>query len=83
MKKIRDIMIEIDRTVVVNARRQAVVARCAACAAEVRMVTVDEAAAIARVTARTIYRGVEAGRIHFIETPSGALYICLKSLSQT
>lgn len=46
------------------------------------MVTPEEAAVLACVSPRTIYRGVEAGRIHFMETPEGLLLICLNSWSQ-
>jgi excisionase family DNA binding protein len=44
------------------------------------MVTAEEAAAVAGVTRRTIYRWVEAQSVHFAETPDGALLICLDSL---
>jgi predicted site-specific integrase-resolvase len=47
------------------------------------MVTTDEAAILARVSARTIFRWVEAGRVHYTETPEGLLLICPDSLAQT
>ncbi len=56
---------------------------CEACAAQVRMVTAEEAAMIAEVSARAIYRRVEAGRIHFTETPEGLLLICFNSLLES
>src|SRR5207244_4874146 len=53
---------------------------CAECAAAGCMVTPEEAAVIARVNTRTIYRWVEAGMAHFTETPEGRLFVCVASL---
>jgi len=53
---------------------------CAQCAERVQMITPDEAVAVAGRSAREIYRWVEAGRVHFMETPQGLLSICLRSL---
>jgi excisionase family DNA binding protein len=44
------------------------------------MVTPDQAAQLCRVTTRTIYRRIEAGRLHFTETEKGFSLICLQSL---
>jgi predicted site-specific integrase-resolvase len=44
------------------------------------MVTPQQASAIAGVSVRTINRWVEAGRVHFMETPDGLLLLCLDSL---
>jgi hypothetical protein len=44
------------------------------------MLSVDEAAAVARSSSRAIYRRVEADTLHFTETPEGRLLICLNSL---
>lgn len=54
---------------------------CAVCAAESLMVTPDEAARVAGVSARTIYRWIEAGKVHFADTPEGSLLVCLNSFS--
>jgi len=53
---------------------------CTECGERVQMITPDEAVAIAGRSAREIYRWVEAGRVHFLETPQGLLSICLRSL---
>jgi excisionase family DNA binding protein len=83
MKKRTLITIETDRVLVIRGRRpsRSRAAWCAACARQVRMVTVDEAAAVAQASSRTIYQWVEARKLHFIETPEGRLFICLNSLS--
>ena len=44
------------------------------------MITADEAAALQGVSTRVIYRWLEDGAIHFIETAKGELFICLKTL---
>jgi hypothetical protein len=53
---------------------------CAGCAASVRMLKADEAAAAAGVGVRAVFRWVEAGVVHFTETPGGSVEICLNSL---
>ncbi len=44
------------------------------------MITAEEAAALCEVSTRVIYRCLEDGAIHFIETAKGQLFICLKTL---
>jgi excisionase family DNA binding protein len=44
------------------------------------MLTADEAATIAKVSSRTIYRRVEAGEMHYTETAEGRLLVCANSL---
>ena len=53
---------------------------CPECARTVRMMTMDEAARLAHQSARTIYGWIEAGRLHYRETPLGSLRVCLDSL---
>ena len=45
------------------------------------MLTPAQAAVIARATVRDINRRVEAGVVHFMETPEGLLLVCIYSLS--
>jgi excisionase family DNA binding protein len=52
---------------------------CSRCT-ESGMITADEAAVLQGVSTRVIYRWLEDGAIHFIETPQGQLFICLKTL---
>ena len=54
---------------------------CSTCGDEVRMVTIDQAATLARLSSREIYREVEAGMLHFIETTEGSLLVCFNSLN--
>jgi len=53
---------------------------CAECSATVTMLGPVEAAAVAAVSDRTIFRQIEAHRLHFTETSHGAVLICLNSL---
>ena len=44
------------------------------------MVTPCEAARLSCGASRTIYRWIEADKLHFVETPEGQLFVCLSSL---
>jgi hypothetical protein len=56
-------------------------ALCAECAtADAIMVAPEQAAAVAHVAVRIIYRWVELGVVHYQEGPEGCLAVCLKSL---
>ena len=82
MKKRTKITIETHRVQIIRRRGQAVQAWCPQCSATRRMLTPEEAAALANVTSRTIYRWVEARELHFTETPEGMLLICPDSLTR-
>ena len=56
---------------------------CAACAAEVEMLSVEEAVAVSGLRAREIFRLIESGTIHFIETNDGLMFVCLNSLKRS
>jgi hypothetical protein len=71
--------LEIEEAVSIRTRT-VLIAYCRTCGKQTRMVAANEAAIVARVTAREIYRLVEAGRLHFTEDQSGLLYVCLESI---
>ena len=52
---------------------------CSRCTESSGMITADEAAALRGISTREIYRSLEDGAIHFIETAKGELFICLKT----
>jgi hypothetical protein len=83
MKRTRRIRasIQTERRLVMSSNRS-LYSLCSVCGDEVRMVTVDQAALLARVNAREIYREVEAGQLHFIETNEGRLLVCAASLNE-
>lgn len=53
---------------------------CSQCAKTVQMVTPERAAFLTNITPREIYRRVENGKLHFVETDKGELFICCISL---
>jgi hypothetical protein len=78
-----EITIETDRIVVLSKRKVSVVSWCHECGQQTKMVTVDEAAAIAGVTSRTMYRWADAQKLHVTETADGVLMICRASLTSS
>jgi uncharacterized protein with PIN domain len=79
-KKLTEIIIETERTLIVGTSRSPARMRCPVCAIEVEMLSPEQAAAIVKVTPRTIYRWVEAHLLHYTEDPEGLLLICHPSL---
>ena len=55
--------------------------RCAECPGQPEMLTPEEAARLAGLSSRAIYRLVESGQIHCTETEVGSLFVCLAPLS--
>jgi hypothetical protein len=80
-RKRREVTIETERILVISRRHSRPILWCDGCAKEVSMLTVDEAAMMTRSTSRMIFKLVEAGRLHFTETPEGKLLICFNSLA--
>ena len=74
-----EIITEVEREIILS-RRSVPVISCATCGPDSRMITPEQAAARVAVSVRTIYRWVEAQRVHFIETHEGRLLVCLNGL---
>ena len=56
-------------------------ALCADCpTGDAIMLAPEQAAVLAHVPTRMIYRWVETGAIHYKEAPNGSLIVCVKSL---
>ncbi|CAN5341800.1 hypothetical protein BH18ACI2_BH18ACI2_04900 [soil metagenome] len=79
-KRVRRVTVKTERTFVFRSRGSVRVEWCADCGAEVGMMSVDGAAHRAGVSEMVIYRLVEAGRVHFAESPDGTMFVCLLSL---
>lgn len=79
IKNRTEITIETERLIVTRRSRQ-LRAWCRSCVGQTVWVTVDEAAVIARVSSRTVYRWVEDQKLHFNETTEVGLLICLDSI---
>ena len=54
---------------------------CAFCGAETMVIPPERAAAVFNLSAREIYRRVENGAGHFIETDNGLTLVCSASFS--
>ena len=80
MKKTTKLTIETQRVIVIRRLTESCRVMCEACDEVVSFVTADEAAALARLSARAIYRLIEARKLHFIERAEGSSLICLNSL---
>jgi hypothetical protein len=79
-RKKMEIIIEREQVLVIR-RLDAQQSRwCAECSGQAQMLSIDEAAALARLSARALYRRVEASQVHFMETEDGLLLICINSL---
>jgi hypothetical protein len=75
------ITIQTERLLVMGNNRS-LYSLCAECGDEVCMVTVDQASSLTGARSRDIYRDIEDGKIHFIETAKGSLLICFNSLNR-
>jgi hypothetical protein len=76
------ITIETERLLVMS-RSKSLYSLCSACGDEVLMVTIDQAAAITSLSSLEIYREIEAGKLHFIETTEWSLLVCLNSMNHS
>ena len=75
-----EITVEKRRLIVLRRAPAPILDWCADCGEQVAMLTPDQAAAIASVSSRMIYRRVEAGEMHYLETPEGHLLVCANSI---
>lgn len=78
-----EITVKTDRVLTIRQRQARALAWCERCAQQVQMAPGDEAAATAGVTARTLYRWVEDGKIHFVEMADGSVWVCLESVPKS
>ncbi len=81
-KRRTEIAFELEQILVVRRRCASVAGWCSGCAGDVVMLTPDEAASMTAATTRALYRMVDAGTVHYTETPSGLIRLCLPSLLQ-
>jgi hypothetical protein len=79
MKRKTEIEIELKETVAYSRRSERFEAFCPECKSLVEMAAPAVAAVLTNLTEREIYRLVETGKVHFIET--NRVLICLKSFA--
>ena len=76
-----EMVVEQDEIILVRRRGKAVRLWCNQCEAQVSMLRVEDARTVAQTTSRTIYRWIEAGKLHFAESDKGLVLICAQSLA--
>jgi hypothetical protein len=76
-----EISVETTESILIRRGSQAAVLWCGKCGMPTEMARAEDAAAIQGVSPRSVYRWVEAGRLHFSEQERGIVRICLRSLS--
>ena len=81
-KRTTKITVEMERVLVVCQQHSVSEGWCAQCGAARYLLTPEQAAVNTGVSTRTLYRWIEADRIHFTETPDGRLLICGASLAE-
>ncbi|HEY3025345.1 MAG TPA: hypothetical protein VGJ55_04240 [Pyrinomonadaceae bacterium] len=79
--KTTEITVEKSEVFVVRKPKKLVFAWCSPCGARVQLMTPEEAAIVACVNVRTVYRWVEIGKVHFRETREGLLLVCRNSFA--
>ncbi|HEV8370818.1 MAG TPA: hypothetical protein VGQ39_22915 [Pyrinomonadaceae bacterium] len=80
MKRKATVTVETERVLVISQSRGAIEHWCEECKATVRMIGVSEAAAIAGLPERVIFRLTETRKIHFTETAEGRSLFCIDSI---
>jgi len=74
--------VETDEILFAGASSRPARTMCPVCGRDVPMISPEQAARIARVSTRTIYAWLEAGKVHFLDTPEASLLICMDSLTE-
>ena len=74
MKRRVEIVVETTRRVTLGRPGPVPATLCESCAGP--LVPAEVAVAVTGLSSRTIHRLVEAGQVHFAETPAGALLVC-------
>jgi len=81
MKQKTEIEFELNETVAYSRRSERFEAFCPECKSLVEMAAPPVAAILTQTTEREIYRLVETGKVHFVETDR--VLVCLQSLPET
>jgi hypothetical protein len=79
MKQKTEITFEVEETIILRQSGNRLEAFCPQCQALVEMITPQLAAAVSKKPIREIFRLIESGRLHFMETDE--IRVCLNSLS--
>lgn len=75
---------EIHERLIVRTASGSLPALCEECSAgDAILLSPEHAATLTGIPARSIYRWVEAGKIHYTETATGKINVCVKTLLAT
>jgi hypothetical protein len=75
-----EVTVETDEIAIIRGLQDKVLSLCPECAEAIVMITPDQAAVMACTKTREIYRRVEEGSVHVVETPEGFLLVCPRSV---
>jgi len=75
-----EVTVEKSEFIVVRRPHRSVPAWCVECGKPVRLVKPEDAAIATGLNVREVYRRIEKGEVHFVETREGAPLVCMKSL---
>ena len=75
-----EITIETHEVMVVRRRSRYPQSPCSDCGGKATMLTLDEATTVYEIGMRSLFRFIEEGKLHFVETPKGTLLVCSESL---
>ena len=75
-----EVTVETDEITIIRCTREIVAPPCSQCAETVLMITPEQAAIVTHTNIREIYRALEAGWVHYAETPGGSLVVCPDSI---
>jgi hypothetical protein len=75
-----EVTVETDEIVVIRSSQTTIVPLCPQCCDAVPMITTEQAREMASANTRAIYRWVEEGLVHSIETAEGVVFVCPRSL---
>ncbi len=76
----KKITIETHEVWVIRRPKNAARGWCSRCRAEVFLLTADETSRLTGESVRAIFRRIELNQIHFLESPSGGVLLCLPSV---
>ena len=79
-KRTTRITVETERLLVIRRSKNVIEGWCTQCGEHSNFIAVDEAAAVAGVSERTVFRWAEADAIHLLETSGGKAMFCLNSI---
>ncbi len=75
-KKQKVITIETHQQTLIRSSVKTFVVWCETCGTETLMLKPEQAATVYDMTQREIFRQIENGELHFIETTKGELFVC-------